>query len=799
MTGTRTPARPAADRSAAPAPHRVAGGGWVRDLAMGLRFACTGGREPWIRTLLTAVGVGLGVSMLLLTTAVPGALSQRAERADARSDMTFSENKPVKGDNTLLVATTDTPYRDDDVRGRLLEVEGPRAPVPPGLSELPAPGEMFVSPALRDLLASPDGELLKERLPYRIVGTVTDQGLIGPDELLYYAGSDELTDAPDSAAAAMRIDRFGTSMPTEPLDPVLMLLVVIVLVVLLMPVMVFIAAAVRFGGERRDRRLAALRLVGADARMTRRIAAGESVAGALLGLLVGAGLFFAIRQFAAHITIESVAVFPGDLEPSLALALLVFLAVPVAAVTVTLFALRGVVIEPLGVVRASTPKPRKLWWRLLMPLTGLLMLSPMIGQGATAGNFNTYLVVGGTVLLLVGITALLPWTVEALVRRLGAGPVAWQLAVRRLQLGSGNAARMVNGIAVAVAGAIALQMLFVGIEDDYTVPTGRGLTRAHMEIYVPPSVPAADAKRDLADATGVKDILSVDMGWLGAAPKSVEERVELAVGGCDVLRELAKLPSCREGDTFLIDSATDEGQRAKKLVKPGRTLYLDPSQPGFPGAETPWRLPGRLTKAEPAADPSGYSRNGILATPSAFLADTGDAVEQRVFVQLDKEQPDAQDHVRTAAAQLSPFTGSTTFQTMETVRSFENIRTGLFVGASCVLLLIGASLLVSQIEQLRERKKLLSVLVAFGTRRRTLAWSVLWQAAVPIALGLALAVIVGLGLGAVLLTMVGARVGVDWASLLAMTGIAMGVVFLVTALSMPALFRLMRPEGLRTE
>ena len=73
-------------------------------------------------------------------------------------------------------------------------------------------------------------------------------------------------------------------------------------VVLLLPVGVFIAAAVRFGGERRDRRLAALRLVGADGRMARRIAAGEALAGALLGLVLGAGFFLLGRQLAARST-----------------------------------------------------------------------------------------------------------------------------------------------------------------------------------------------------------------------------------------------------------------------------------------------------------------------------------------------------------------------------------------------------------------------------------------------------------------------------------------------------------------
>ncbi|NUT27743.1 MAG: ABC transporter permease, partial [Streptomyces sp.] len=123
----------------------------------------------------------------------------------------------------------------------------------------------------------------------------------------------------------------------------------------------------------------------------------------------------------------------------------------------------------------------------------------------------------------------------------------------------------------------------------------------------------------------------------------------------------------------------------------------------------------------------------------------------------------------------------------------------LFVGAVCVMALIGASLLVSQLEQLRDRKKLLSSLVAFGTRRRTLSLSVLWQTAIPIALGLLLASAVGMTLGAVLLKMTSTPIIVDWTSVLSMTGVAAGIVLGVTLFSLPPLLRLMRPDGLRTE
>jgi hypothetical protein len=769
----------------------------LRDLLMGVRFAVTGGRESWVRTVLTAIGVGLGVSLLLLASSVPDAMAKRDARGTARSDFSVATEPLPKGDNTLLLAPADTDFRDGHVRGRLLQPDGPKAPLPPGLSAFPAPGEMAVSPALRELLESPGGKLLRERLPYEITATIDQAGLVGPHELAYYAGSKDL-DTPAAGHLVTRLDKFGTAPEQEPLDPVLMLLVLIILVVLLMPVAVFVAAAVRFGGERRDRRLAALRLVGSDSRMIRRIAAGEAVAGALLGLVFGAGLFLAGRQLAARMTVQDMSVFADDLTPTPLLAALVVVAVPLAAIGVTLLALRGVVIEPLGVVRAALPRPRRLLWRLLLPLVGLLILVPQIWTGS-GDYFNTFVVVVGTVLLLFGVTALLPWVVEAVVARIARGPVAWQLATRRLQLSSGTAARMVNGIAVAVAGAIALQMLFAGVEDDYSKDSGHDLQRAQMEVSFPRTVPLAQAKQTVESTTGVRSAVGISNSYVSHRPIDPDDHLtEVAVGDCAALREVAKLSSCRDGDVFRVHSGTDSGKLTRDRAKPGATLFLD--VPTGVEVDSPkWRLPQEVKKAEPALDPLGYEREGILATPGAFPENLMPALFGRLFVQIDRDTPDVMEHVRTASAKLNPFSRAMTYYQYEESNRFQSIRTGLFLGATCVLLLIGASLLVSQIEQLRERKKLLAVLVAFGTRRRTLAWSVLWQTAVPVALGLVLAVGFGLVLGSVLLLMVQQPLSIAWSSIAAMSGVAGGVVLLVTALTMPALVKLMRPEGLRTE
>ncbi|RFU86704.1 ABC transporter permease [Streptomyces triticagri] len=777
---------------------------WTRDLGLGMRFAVTGGREAWVRTALTAIGVGLGVCLLLVTTAIPSALSSRDARGDARNDTRFAEKVMPAADDTLVVSAVDTEYRDKNIRGRLVAPDGPKAPLPPGVSAYPKPGEMVVSPALAELLESDDGKLLADRLPDRQVGTISDTGLIGPGELAYYAGAEKLE---PTGYPTERIDHFGPAQPgQDEFDPVIVLLTLLVFVVLLMPVGVFIAAAVRFGGERRDRRLAALRLIGADSRMTRRIAAGESLAGSLLGLVLGTGFFLITRAAAADIEVVDVSVFPADLDPSPALALLVGIAVPASAVAVTLFALRSVVIEPLGVVRTAKQPRRKLWWRLLLPLGGLALLYPMIGQGRDGGRFNEWLVTGGVVLLLVGITALLPWLVEAVVARLGRGSLSWQLAVRRMQLSSGTAARMVNGIAVAVAGAIALQMMFAGVEGDYTNPTGQDTSRAHMEVHVPDSERAEQQAREtrsrLQQTRGVTKVSEPLMtASVAERPKDADSNALAHIGSCNALREIAKLPSCKDGDVFVIPRSKDYGDdtEAARLAKPGKRLYVDPMNNRFHGKNPAWELPAKIREVTPRKSPDGYLNTGLLATTGAVPADGLPIRSGAIWVNTDGSDPDVTERVRNAGAAASPLTEVYVYAADEETERFASLRTGLYVGAVAVLALIGASLLVSQLEQLRERRKLLSSLVAFGTRKRTLSLSVLWQTALPVALGLTLATVVGITLGSVLLKMVSRPISPDWTSVGAMTAAGAAVVLVVTALSLPPLIRLMRPDGLRTE
>ncbi|MFF5769218.1 ABC transporter permease [Streptomyces californicus] len=787
----------------APAPPRPAppsrGATALRDLGLGIRFAAGGGREGWIRTLLTAVGVGLGVALLLLASSVPHLLDARSARDQARKESPASTaSQSGRTDRSVLRVNAGSEFGDASISGFLMRAEGADPVLPPGIDRFPAPGTMVVSPALKELLASPGSELLRERLAYRITGTIGDDGLRSPGELHYYAGSDTLT----TARGAHRITEYGGAGETDPVSPLLVVLIVMVCVVLLVPVAIFIATAVRFGGDRRDRRLAALRLVGADIRTTRRIAAGEAMFGALLGLLLGLAFFLVGRLFVGSVELWEVSAFPADVVPDLRLGLLIVVAVPLTAVLVTLLAMRSVVIEPLGVVRRGRERGRRLWWRLLVPAAGLAVLV-MKGRIGEFDPVDPVPIATGAVLVLVGLALLLPWLVEACVNRLRGGPVPWQLATRRLQLSSGAASRAVSGVTVAVAGAIALQMLFAAMSADFLRATGEDPSRARFAAY------SEDVTGDAATSAierfrateGVAAVIGSVQAYATKPGTYAEDDVApttaLTIGTCATLRELARIDRCEDGDSFVVHPPDDEEQaewvdRAARKGKPvliGEGMGREPFR---------WTLPADTPTVTARKDPMGEIHHGIMATTGALDASKLPGATIVAQIRVDERVPDIAEHVRNTAYRIDPGMRFVELNPVARDRMYDSVRTGLQVGATVVLLLIAASMLVSQLEQLRERKRLLSVLVAFGTRRSTLGWSVLWQTAVPVALGLAVAVAGGLGLGATLAWMIHKTVA-DWWLFWPMVGAGAGLIAVVTLASLPPLWRLMRPEGLRTE
>ncbi|SDY38184.1 Predicted ABC-type transport system involved in lysophospholipase L1 biosynthesis, permease component [Amycolatopsis xylanica] len=754
--------------------HRL--GRWAGDLALGFRLAVGGGRTSGTgitRLLLGTIGIGIAVTVLLFAASADHAISGR----EARKLAGVPESTPIAGVAPLTLHDGSTSFRGQRISVRYVHPGGPTSPTPPGLDRIPAPGEMVLSPALADLLRSEDGSLLRPRFAGPEIGTIGVPGLVNPDDLRAYVGA-------DASLIGKPVYAFGSPSPRDGLDPGLLTLLLIGIVSLLAPVFVFVATSARVAGAERDQRLAALRLAGSDLPQVRRIAAAESLVTAACGLALGTGAFLALRQLTPSVRVRDGSLFAADIAPPWPLVAVVVLAVPALSVLSALAALRGTAIEPLGVVRRAKPVRRRLWWRLLPIVLGVLPLATLSLRDGS--KLVTVAVATGVACLLIGVPAILPWLLERAVARFHGGRPPLQLAVRRLQLDSGTPARVVAGLAVVLAGAIALQSLLTGQAQalDPGPPPARTTTDLSLNADAQAG-PAAVAA--LAKLPGLATPYLIRQVHLrGADPGRMES---VSIADCATWRAVAGIEDCVDGAVYQDRSAGSTIHSGQSYV----ATYFD-EQEREAGT---WTVPAMV----PSTRQGSYS--SVMATPGAMTGLDLSQVWGSATVRVTSDDPDFAEHARNA---LAPFTWHTSLylptplrQLSPTQQAYLAIRAGLLAAAVFTLLLAGVSLLVLGLEQVRERSRTIGMLAATGVPVRVLARSMVWQNAIPLALGIVIAVATGLGLSALGARLTGAAFTVDWLAVGVLSASAAALVLLVTAVTLPSLRGAARLASVRTE
>ncbi|WP_315891432.1 hypothetical protein [Streptomyces sp. P9(2023)] len=128
------------------------------------------------------------------------------------------------------------------------------------------------------------------------------------------------------------------------------------------------------------------------------------------------------------------------------------------------------------------------------------------------------------------------------------------------------------------------------------------------------------------------------------------------VGDCPSLKELARLPSCEDGDVFVALSHGAQGGApddwVKETARPGALVALrDPQEHQRTPVPT-WRIPESARTVDARLDPVGRYQFGIFATPSAIDVARLDGPEATALVRVDETVPDAAEHVRNTAAPI---------------------------------------------------------------------------------------------------------------------------------------------------
>lgn len=451
-------------------------------IAFGLRLAVRGGKEAAARLALTAVAVALGVGMLLAILAATNAVETQNGRyawltsaieappepglPELGSELPVSESpgSEVVDDADAGVDPVWWLARADNFDGdQIIRVDvaatGPTAPVPPGIDELPGPGEYYASPAMSDLLQTASVETLADRFDASEVGTIGTEALPAPDSLVIVVG--QTVDALSQSPHARPVTSIATAVPDRcsgchvagviPDDGITVILAVAA-VALLFPILIFIGSATRLSAARREQRFAAMRLIGATPRQISTIATVESTVAAVIGVVAGFALFVAIRSLIAEIPFTGARFFLGDLALGTREIVLVAVGVPLAAAIAARLALHRVQMSPLGVTRRTTPSaPRA--WRLIPLLAGLGDLGFWYTVGRPdSTNAQILAYMSGILLTMIGLLVAGPWLTMVgarLIARRARTPSSL-IAARRLADDPKAGFRSVSGLVLAL-------------------------------------------------------------------------------------------------------------------------------------------------------------------------------------------------------------------------------------------------------------------------------------------------------------------------------------------------------------
>ncbi|MFR9729777.1 FtsX-like permease family protein [Saccharopolyspora sp. MS10] len=780
---------------------------WFADLALGVRLAVGDRHTPWGRLALMTAGIGIGVAVLLASAAMPTMMDARDERSTARH-MGWADAEDANLPALVLAVDGSTSFHGDVIHGKLVQPQRPDAPLPGGLGRYPAPGELVVSPALAELLAEPGSGLLRERLHGPVTGLIGQDGLLAPGELYFYQGATGLT----GSNATHRVDHHygedaddGGSGLRE-----LWLLWAVGVCVLLLPVAVFVISTTRLAEAARQRRLAALRLVGGGAWQVRRIASGEALVGALTGVVAGWALFLGLRAGAEGFGSGQGSVFTSDLNPVWWMAVLITLGVPVLTVFISLVVLRGAVRDPLRSVRRGSPVRRRLWPRCVPLVLGACGIAAGAWAARLQGSAFAYQLIVSVSLMLLSVPLLLPWLLDELARRTRGGPVAWQLALRRLHITSGTAARSVSAIAVVVTGVIALQTIITSMERSVFAPEHGASRTGELVASGQEHVPGRDglvaALDGIRELPGVGEVLgghSVSVE-LGSSSRSVD------IVDCATLARHTRVEGCVDGAAYRTPRGRGEpdasgGTEPAPPLREGDVVELSTRGSDSAGAVA-WPLPPLRDIGEVDGRSGQLQYADVVLTPAAAAAIP---VEVRsAWIEVETLGEPSQDLVEAVRNQVAANLASSTVNDYGASRAqlreqAEQIRTAKYVlllGAVVPFGLIGCSLLVTAIEQIQERRRPMAVLGAVGARRSTLVWSAFLQNAVPMLLTVLLAVPIGVGTGALIMVVYFQEFpGLDLPGMGAVLGFAAVSVLVVTALTAPALSRAMSSEGLHFE
>ncbi|MEU9306289.1 FtsX-like permease family protein [Streptomyces sp. NPDC048256] len=764
----------------------------MKELLLGLRLLLGSGRGNRVRFLLMAGGSAVGVCCLAMVLAIPGILAAQDGRKAARSADCCAGDRPfrVSADKAPLEISLTDPYGS---RPMTRVFHAPGAFVidpPPGLDELPAPGEVFVSPQLHEELEKEPG--LAQLVPGREQGIIGAQGLAHPDELYAYIGVPR-----GHLKNGNPVTFYGWSYTNdETVEPSTLDIVRFTLSgVVLLPLVVYLTVCARLSAAARARRLAALRLVGLSKKGVQRVNAAETVAAALLGAVLGLCVYAVANQLISRVGLPGFRWYPSDGSLSLTATFVCLIGCPALAWFAGAVGARKAAINPLAVRRSAVEKPPAKWG-LLPLLSGLGIVTGYCVAGATGHvprdtSLSSILMPLAVVLIGVGLVLSLPILSRTLARTVGRASrsLPLGLAMKRNEVEPDSALRVATGLVLLVYAASLAQGVLIELDQ-----VSKNTSPVQSYTLSLDGV-SQDRQRAFETVTGVRGHGMEASSWRDQDTE-FPPVIHAVIATCSQLRGMVPdIGRCMDGRPF-------------RAVNP-RETYDEDSKPG---ASFPFHLRNEsgarrvMTVRVPEqqvifGDESGLSAlsSGDVVVPPSFLPD-GFRPEGASLTLASSSAPQT---VRAVLDNLGGVDPTASVMTpglvVDALEQITVVKTILAMGMVLGLVIGVAAYLVAATDRAVERRPQVTALSLLGARPRTLRAVQVAQVVLPLAVGLVLAVVAGKAAESSYLVTGGGEVFWDGAGVPLLLACALGVVAVAAVGSLPLIGRRIDPELIRRD
>jgi hypothetical protein len=735
-------------------------------LQLSLRLTLRSGREAMVRLLITAAAVAAGVALLLGVLGELHAFESNAYKACWSCTRGASVPATLPAHGELWNNSVDF-YRSQTISRLDVAALGPGAPLPPGVSRLPAPGTYYASPALASLLAAVPAGQLGDRFPGRLAGTIGQAALTGANELVIYIGYRPAT--LNSVAGTQWVTSIYTGAGQQVFTPFFKDAFYIGMLAVLLPMLVLISTATRLAADRREERFAALRLVGGTPADVRLVATVEAVLSSFAGAVLGSVTFLLARPLLAGSAFFGPPSFESDVTPTLAGYLAILVIVPAAAAVAALVSLRRVQISPLGVSRRATPKPPTAW-RLVTLVAGLGLY--LYGLSATTYKNIGITTYPGILITMIGLVIAGPWITAraaALFGRTARGS-SGLLASRRLADNPRGAFRSVTGLVLAVFLGTTIGTLVPAIDAIQQTPGTGALSNVLVgKVRLSPSA-GQQLIGGISAISGAAVYPLYEVGAPGTSPK--QDFSGNVVISCAGLRALGALGQCAPGLTAV--QTTDDSMFGDNPIFDTAPIASS-ADPGYQGDLTKLPLQTVLVKVSNATTLERVRTYLAVHAPPQTGGGVGSSpTPPRTFGETLQ--------IRTARAAMAA-----------------NIA---YAMVALTLVVAGCSLAVAVGGSLVDRKRPFTLLRVSGTQAGVLARVVLLEAAVPLLAATMLAAAIAYGtsvLAVVRLAPAGTAIPQLGHDYYAIMGVGLVIAFGVITATLPLLRRMTAPATIRFE